>query len=637
MRVVIQLFFVFGRKFAMRKATIEHREAIDRHSDIVRQFLLKLLFVTTLAGGICSPAFTQEVMPLDSITIGMEGTWDTVVSGDELETFRLKVLGVSPNFVGPRKAVIICEALDDSQILNGPVAGMSGSPVYIDGKLVGAYAYGYGWSKEQTIIGVTPIESMIEIVDRFPPQDIKERYRKSYNNGSKGLVEHMVHSNGTSAVFSGQSSTPFVAEAQLPFPVYVSGISPEVLSAFDDYAKALGVTWTQVPSSTTSGDGEVDWTDEESLNLRPGMPVAGVLMGGDFSMTGVGTVTWKKGNRLLGFGHPFFGGGDVEIPMAAARVITVVRSLQQSFKMTNIGPVVGSIYQDRLTGIAGEVGRVAPTTDVQYQILNAEGNTTTYKAQVFEHSRMSPLLSAIGLLQSLQANLDADEKQTLYLKTQIKVKGQTPIYYENTAIDAGGATQLAIQLLNVMAALSDNPFEYPKIESIRCEVEMLPVQHFSFFDEVTIESDVPASGENLDVNIRIRNYLGEPVNHELSIPIPIGMKGEELTLQIADASQVDPQEQTMVRADMDTLSDIVRQVNQIRSSQNIYVRLLKKADGFQLQGDTMVDLPPSITHLFSTPKNAQYSATTTEVPLWETSLPTSGVFSGSYRLNIEIK
>ena len=591
----------------MRKATIEHRFLVTCHSDIVKSPFSRLLMIPVLVTGFFQFTQAQQLMPLQEVKIGMEGTWDTVVQGDELETFRLKVLGISPHFVGPRKPVIICEALDPDQILNGPVAGMSGSPVYIDGKLVGAYAYGYAWSKQQTIIGVTPIESMIEIVDRFPPQNIEQRYRKSFNNGSKGLVEHMVASSGPKSLFGPQAgSGASVTEVQSPFPLFVSGISPEVLSVFDQQSRELGIQWTHMPSSTTSGDfdsGKVEgWSKDESLNLRPGMPVAGVLMGGDFSITGVGTVTWKQGNRLLGFGHPFFGGGDIEIPMAAARVITIVRSLQQSFKMAEVGPVIGSIYQDRLTGIAGEIGREAPTIDVNYHIVNEQGIETRYHAQVFEHNRLSPLLSAIGLLETLQANLDSDEKQTLYLQTRIKVRGQAPIQYENVAIDAGGATQLAIQLLSVMSALADNPFEYPKIESLECDVKMVPTQHFSFFDEVTVVSDVPAPGETLDVNIRIRNYLGEPVNHSLTIPIPIGMKGEVLTLQIADASQLDPQNQMLLRADMDTLSDIVRQVNQMRSSQNIYVRLLKQADGFQLQGDTMYDLPPSITHLFSTPK-----------------------------------
>ena len=579
-------------------------------------------------------------MPLDEVKVGMEGTWDTVVEGNELRTFHLKVLGIMPNFVGPRKPVIICEAIDPDQILNGPVAGMSGSPVYIDGKLVGAYAYGFSWPKEQTIIGVTPIESMMEIMDRFPPADITKRYRKSFNNGTQGLVQHIVMQSGGALSGEGLDSpstlrpSGSVIESKLPFPVYVSGISPEVLNVFEEESEQLGIHWTIVPSSTTD---EANQDGTEPLRLLPGMPVAGVLMGGDFSVTGVGTVTWKEGNRLLGFGHPFFGAGDVEIPMAGANVITIVRSLESSFKLSKVGPVVGSIYQDRQTGIAGEIGRVAPTTKASYSISNAAGESIIYHANVFEHPRLSPLLMAIGLLQSLQASLDANEEQTIYLKTEARIKGQAPISYENVAVDSAGATQLAIQLLQVMRSLTDNPFEYPQIESLHCDVRIVPVSHFSFFDEVTIESDVPSPGETLDVNIRIRNYLGEPTNHSLNIPIPIGTKGQVLTLQIADANQVEPGENALIRADMDTLSDIVRQVNSIRSSRKIYVRLLKQAEGFQLQGDTMYDLPPSVTHLFSTPKNAQYSSQTTEVVLWETEIETEGVFVGSYRLNVEIK
>jgi hypothetical protein len=120
-----------------------------------------------------------EVMPLDEVKIGMEGEWVTVVRGEQPEKFRLRVLGIARNFAGPRQPVIICEAIDADQILNGPVAGMSGSPVYIDGRLVGAYAYGYGWPKEQAIIGVTPIEAMTEIVDRFPPMSEEQRYRRA--------------------------------------------------------------------------------------------------------------------------------------------------------------------------------------------------------------------------------------------------------------------------------------------------------------------------------------------------------------------------------------------------------------------------------------------------------------------------
>jgi hypothetical protein len=597
----------------------------------MRIFLSALLLAVTVA-------YSQPIMPLDEVEVGMTGTWDTVVEGEKVETFNLKVLGVSKNFVGPRKSVIICEATDADQILNGPVAGMSGSPVYIDGRLVGAYAYGFSWPKSQTIIGVTPIEAMIEIVEDFPPSPPSDRYRRAFNNGTAALSETAENTSAEvferTSVIGNELDSIVDNQSQLPFPIYVSGISDSVLDVFESHRKSLGIEWTMAPMASAADFSSVA---EDALDLIPGMPVAGVLMGGDFSFSGVGTVTWRDGDRILGFGHPFFGAGDVEIPMAGARVITIVRSLAQSFKMTEVGPVVGSIYQDRLTGIAGEVGRVAPTIDVSYKIHHGDGADELYTASLFEHKRLTPLLAAIGLMQSLQTSLYADEEQTLFLDTEIKIRGQAPVRYSNTGVGGSGATLMAFQLLGVIGALVDNPFEFPQIESIHCEARMVPKNHFSFFDEVVITSNVPAPGEMLDVAIRIRNNLGPPTNHSLSIPIPVGTKGEVLTLQISDALQVDPQGNALLRPDMDTLSDIVRQANRSRDQNSIFVRLLRKAEGLQLQGDTMYDLPPSITHLFNTPKNAQYSYRTDEIALWETAIETDGVFTGNYRLDIEIK
>jgi hypothetical protein len=165
-----------------------------------------------------------EVMPLEDVKIGMEGEWVTVVRGEAPERFRLRVLGVARNFAGPRQPVIICEAIDADQILNGPVAGMSGSPVYIDGKLVGAYAYGYGWPKEQAIIGVTPIEAMTEIVDRFPPMTDAQRYRKSNRMPNPAApIGHAANNEGDALAFARQAGGTARVESQLPFPVFVAG------------------------------------------------------------------------------------------------------------------------------------------------------------------------------------------------------------------------------------------------------------------------------------------------------------------------------------------------------------------------------------------------------------------------------
>ena len=575
---------------------------------------------------------TVPVIGLSEIEVGMEGEWHTVVQGMEIRKFPLRVLGVSENFIAPKQPVILCEAIDSENILSGPVAGMSGSPVYINGRLAGAYAYGFLWPKQQAVIGVTPIDAMLKVVEDFPPVDVKERYRKA---GKASEAIRVVPPPGPPPVGAATAELPDRVMGPLPTPLFVSGIQPQVLQHFDSEIREMGMHWVQAPASSSGGSGR--WTESESLNLEPGMPVAGVLMDGDFSVTGVGTVTWKDGDRLLGFGHPFFGSGNVEIPMAAAKVITVVRAVNRSFKLAEAGPVVGSIYQDRLTAIAGEVGRVPPTTSVEYEVVNAQGQSEVYSAKVCELPELSPVLVAVGLLQSLTSALDAEAEQTIYLDVEMDVDGEEPVRFQNVAAGADGAQTLAVQVYRAYNALTQNPFRYPRIHSVRCKARLVPQMKLHFFDQVTVESAVPAPGETLDLEVRVRSYLGMTRAYPLSIPIPIGTKKEVLTVFIADANAIQPDADTLIRMDMNALNDVVRQVNEMRSQQGIYVRLLRKSKGVQLQGESLHDLPPSMLHLYSTPKNAQYSQTLEEVSLWENRMEVDGVFIGSYRLDVEIR
>jgi hypothetical protein len=574
-------------------------------------------------------------MPLAEVRPGMQGVWETVVSGSALSRFELKVLGIVPNFAGPGKSVILCEALGDDQVLSGPVAGMSGSPVYFDGKLAGAYAYGFTWPKQQTLIGVTPIEDMLPLVRDYHDPDWSQRYRKAFNNGRVGLAL----ARQTETHSAGLRSTDLHSGSEMsapPFTIHVSGIRPEVLGAFETQARELGVVWSETGFAAASGESAA--AGPASMDqLEAGMPVAGVLMGGDFSFTGVGTVTWKEGDRILAFGHPFFAAGEVSIPMAGAEIITVVRSLEKSFKLSVVGPVVGSIIQDRASGIAGKIGLNAPTTAVEYEIEGKSGAKTTYRAQLFEHPRLAPLLAAMAFLQSTQSHLEAEENQTLFLEVSMEIDGHEPLRFSNVAVGESGAMSLAFQLYQVMGAITDNPFEFPRIHSLRCKVRMDAPTRYSFFDEVRVTSDVPAPGEELAVSVRVRRNLGDPVRHDLRIPVPIGTKGQTLTLQIADATQLETPVPSLLRADMDSLEDVIREANQQRSQQQIYVRLLRNAPGLRLQGDTLYDLPPSVTALYQTPKNAQYSSQTEEIAVWEQALPTDGLFVGAYRLNVEIK
>ena len=303
-----------------------------------------------------------------------------VVSGTRIDSFPMEVVGVAENFIGPQRPVIICKGLDATNKLTGPVAGMSGSPVYIDGKLIGAYAYGFLYPKDQDLFGVTPIEDMLEVESNYPPT--------SAPSGKSGLAQTEAGPAPrwtTSPVLA--AGLPSLETLQstmkpVPTPLFVSGISERTLARFKSRIEEQGLELMQAPSGRATHDFDND--------LKPGSAVSGVLMSGDFDFAGTGTVTWRHGNRILAFGHPFLQNGPIEMPMASAEILAVVQAVTRSFKLPNIGPVVGSIYQDRLTAIAGEIGRTSPTTHFELHLESVGGRERLFQGEMFEHERLPP-------------------------------------------------------------------------------------------------------------------------------------------------------------------------------------------------------------------------------------------------------
>ena len=363
----------------------------------------------------------------------MTGEWHTVVSGSRIDSFPMEVVGIAENFIGPQRPVIICKALDATNKLTGPVAGMSGSPVFINGKLIGAYAYGWTWPKDQALIGVTPIESMLEVETNYPPGariPAGTNRLASRNAGETGAEPQWLVAPAGDGPGLPTPATLQSTMKPLPTPLFVSGISERVLQKFSSRLSALGLDVMQAPS------GRAHDIDNDP---KPGQPLAGVLMSGDFHFAGTGTVTWRHGNRILAFGHPFLQSGPTEMPMASAEILTVVQSVARSFKLSNTGPIIGTIYQDRLTAIAGEIGRKPNTTHFEAHLDAPGGKTRFFQGELFQNQRLSPIISAISLLESLYDTMESEEQQTIYLDTTLEIPGHEPVKLTDAASgeDAG--------------------------------------------------------------------------------------------------------------------------------------------------------------------------------------------------------
>ena len=579
-------------------------------------------------------AADTEIMPLTAVKPGMKGMWKTVVSGTTIEDFDLEVLGVAHNFVGPQRSVIICEAIDTKNMLTGPVAGMSGSPVYINGKLIGAYAYGYNWPKEQAIILVTPIEDMIELIDDFPVEPPPPNFRPQVKK-SPASKDHREPEPNHSAwqLASGEENISHEMVASLlqpqPTPLFVSGVSQQTLNVFKPQLEALGLHLMRAPMGSASPDSE--------FSLEPGAPVSAVLMNGDFNIAATGTVTYRKNDTILAFGHPFLKFGPANFPMAGAEIITIVQSIAQSFKLSNTGPLLGSIYQDRLTSIAGKIGPLPPLTPISIRTRTANGTKRHFTGNLFEHPTLSPILVGIALMESLNSTLETGEIQTFTIDGLIAMDGFEPIKYREVASGPRGAYSASMEFQKKISKLYDNAFAFPRVTGIDLEIEISDHWELSYLKEVRVGSRRVRAGSTIDLVISLHHYHKEPTFHPVSIPVPDNLRpGETLTVLIADADEAERID-NVLDGQVTSFEDIVDNWRAGQSRESIYLKLLKESPGLWVEGENLYDLPPSVVEQFTSPANNIARQSITATTLWETALPLSSQFQGQYSLSVTLE
>ena len=595
------------------------------------KFIFPVSIFCAIISALAHPALARAaddtpIMPLSEIKPGMLGEWHTTVSGSRVDSFPMQVVGIAENFIGPQRPVIICKALDATNKLTGPVAGMSGSPVFIDGRLIGAYAYGFLWPKDQALIGVTPIESMLEVETNYPPAT-----PMAGTNRLAG-IENGANPQWLAAPAAG-ADLPSPATLQsvmkpLPTPLFVSGISERALRKFSSRLAALGLDAMQAPSGRASHDIDND--------PKPGQPLAGVLMSGDFDFAGTGTVTWRKGNRILAFGHPFLQSGPADMPMASAEILAVVQSVARSFKLSNTGPIIGTIYQDRLTAIAGEIGRKPDTTHFDVEIEAPGGKERHFQGEMFQNQLLTPILSAISLLESIYETMESEDQQTIYMDTTIEVPGHDPVKLSDASSGEDAGFFLVINQLILYESLLENPCEFPDVKSLAFHVRMVDGWKSSRLDSLEMDQNEIKPGATLHAVIGLRNYRGEASAIPVSVPIPADLRTPEVQLFVGDADAALRMDEPP-RVPPQTLDQVLDRIRQARSHQNICVKLLQTAPGLSVEGKNLPDLPPSVVAQFASPNSTTAKATLGRITLWETNFPATGTFSGQITLPVRIK
>jgi hypothetical protein len=550
------------------------------------------LTVTLASAALAQPAASAEKMPLSEVRKGMKGYGLTVFEGTEVERFEVEILGVLEN-IGPEQNLILARV--DSPVVRraGIIAGMSGSPVLVDGKVIGALAYAWQFSKEP-VAGITPIDEMLKIAHRTRPAGATLADAAPRMTGAE-LLQSLADKK-TDAAFEKlmsafSSSRPVNAMSgakRIAMPMSLSSFAPETISRFSPHLDSLG--FVAVPAGATS-------TSKNASNAKnffaPGDPVGAVLLNGDFNVAASGTVTYVDGDKVYAFGHPFLDMGEISFPMATSEVVTVLPSLASSFKFSNTGNVVGALRQDRSAGIMGVLGEKADMIPVELT-MNGE---QSYKVNIVRHSHLSPLILAMAADTVIANGQRAAGERTVMLDSEIRIKGFEPIRLREGWAGQQARQSIPAYLAVVAGYLMSNEFRAADIESVKVNLrhdDQLRTAKLMEASLVTPEKGRIKAGDIVKVRTVLKPYRGDAFVETFDVRIPDDQPAGEAYLLIGSGSVMNAVDFTLVPPDPRTLEQVLAVLQRLRPSTDLTVGLYSNGEGAVTSGVYLPNLPPSM-------------------------------------------
>jgi hypothetical protein len=535
---------------------------------------LTLLFATV------APAVGFEIIDPSEVPPGSRGVCITEMDGGELVEIPVTVLGTVGPFAPELDMVLV--RLDDPRYeKTGIIAGMSGSPVYIDGRLLGALAYGWGFSTEP-IGGVTPFARMVDLPGP-----------RGGAVGAAGAAGAVVARPSLNELVEARRDgrldrvlldwlAPSEERAVRPLPLALSMAGPGALPTSGWVAEMWSrMGWVSGPAAAGAGDGA-------SAPLVPGAMIAGVLVDGDITLGAGGTVTEVRGDQVWAFGHPFLGGGRVEIPLSRARVVTVLPSQLRSFKFFSVGDDIGSLQVDRTHGVWGLLGPSVPMVPVE---VSVDGRNYSFRA--LRHGIMLP--SIIGFLSSssLSARGRSFGDQTVAMRLDLSYEDGATAALDETFSGTEAGLQAAGLAAAAVGFLENSSFERPRLGSIRIELEST-----ESLDTLALVSATPARwvvrpGETLPVTLRLRPYRGEEYTRVVNVSVPAGLDEGRLDLIVADGASWTAYDLTMRPPRAAAFDHEVAMFTRLVSSRRIVLALERREVGVALPGGTL-SVPPSV-------------------------------------------
>ena len=585
-------------------------------------------------------------MDIADIKPGMTGIGRTVFDGTHVEEFKVNIIGVLENVIGTHRNLILAK-LEGGPLANtGVIAGMSGSPVYIDGKLIGAVSYSLGSFPKEPIAGITPIA---EMTDSAAVTDIRPA-------GAKVHLEFPLTRDGLTAAFRKALNwnRPF---ADRPSDAQFTGVSalglsgaqlgtlmrpiatPLAMSGFDpDVADLLGSAFRDqgfIPSGAAAGGariGEMAYSGP----LKPGDAVGVMLVGGDLQLGATGTVTHIDGDHVYAFGHPMYNLGPTEFPMTRAYVYTVLPSLFSSMKLSSVGEVIGTVVQDRATAIGGRLGPGPHMIPVELTLESKRAPSRKFQFNVVNDQLLGPLMAYASVLNTLNSYERQYGATTFQIRGSARVKRHEAIEFNNLISGDQAAMNAAGYLIAPITYLLGNEYEKVDLEGVNVTIGTTEEPKTATLERVWLDDPRPRAGKSVPLKVLFRTYRGDDIVRTLPIDIPANATGS-LSVLVSDGARLGQAELREARTAQPRSVDLViKSLNKARRNNTLYVKLLGSNAGAVVNGETLSSLPPSVLGVLEADRNGGTFNPLHNATLGEWQLPTEHAVSGARTVTITV-
>jgi len=609
---------------------------------------MKKLFSIVILLFTCFSSLQAEIkiMPLSEVKPGMKGIGKTVFSGTSIEEFKFEVIDIIENFA-PQIDIILVRLIGPKVEKTGVVSGMSGSPVYINNKLVGALAYSIGTFQKEAIAGITPIEQMLEIENK---EKLRDKELSVLKMNDKELVNVALTPTSDEQIDFISNFVENFSKAQhrksqlhpISIPIAFSGFNPGVMKTIHPAFEQMGFLVAQGGTTTSIN---------HNKSFKPGDAIAGVLVSGDYSVNATGTVTYCDGNKVLAFGHPFFNSGPVNIPMAKAKILTVLSSMLSSYKISSVGEIVGNIRQDRKSGILGIIGEKSPMFPVEVEYISPFEQKKSYHYNIAKDQTLSfitPVLFWLTLINTLESARFSNGDYSIKLNGKFSLNGDTDIVLENFytgpkfSTPAGSGRDImtaAYDVVMTLIPLMVNNYKYPDITNVELSFSALPGKKSLNIEKVWYDKSEVFPGDNLTLNIQLREFYGDLITINKTVRIPKNISSSRLIVSIGSAGYITKWEKNFSpgKFQHQNFEELIQILNNKRNNNMLYIQIKVFERGALINGKELTNLPPTILNILNAKKTRGTFKNLRELVLNEYKIPMEYSIFGGKSIQIKIK